>query len=352
MNVKEFEKFVNDIKTTIEKMIVETPERFALNVSSDECEQIVVDASERVLLDVGIDCPVNYYKGGHAFPDIVFNFHDGTTYGIEVKSTKSADNSWVINGNSVLGTTRVPVIDLHIVFIKINKFGVFVNTGRYEDCVADVVVTHSPRYRINLNLKPGESFFAKSGISYKQIKDTSDPIRLVTNYFRSKGETAWWLAESVPPTLRSLKELSENDKGTIYGKAFLLFPELLNYKDKDKYARAAKWLARTYSVVDWHLRDNFSASGRVDLNIGEKSFQCLPHMIKTFHDNFENVQAGFELITDIEIEEFWPGYDLNIDSISERKEYWRHRVSELLCGCQENDRSLLFINELMQFHSK
>lgn len=118
--------------------------RFSGKTTPTEFEKLVVEASKTVIMENGYVCSIDYVEGGHTFPDIVYNF-DGSKYGIEVKSStnsNSPDDSWTILGNSILGSTRIDVNDMHIIYIKINKNGCFVNHARYEDAVSDVVVTH------------------------------------------------------------------------------------------------------------------------------------------------------------------------------------------------------------------
>lgn len=85
-----------------------------------------------------------------------------------------------------MGSTRDDsVIDTYIVFGKTSKNILEFRTRRYEECVANVVVTHSPRYLIDMDLQTGEASFEKFGIEYKQMTTSDNPIGLVTAYFQS-----------------------------------------------------------------------------------------------------------------------------------------------------------------------
>ena len=101
-------------------------------------------------------------------------------------------------------------------FIKVNKNGCFIKSARYEDSVSDVVVTHSPRYKLDLAQDPESSFFHKSGIKYNEIKSSSNPIGLVTEYFRQQGLTAWWIAESTPAAIKTWEEVELSERKTSY----------------------------------------------------------------------------------------------------------------------------------------
>ncbi len=233
--------------------------------SPTDVEVLVKDAIIQVCKTLKIECQVEYVEGGHSFPDIVCRFSETSALGIEVKSSiqpKSNNNSWTILGNSILGSTRVDVDDTYIVFVKLNKNGTFVKCKRYEDAVADIVVTHSPRYKIDLIQNSCDSFFNRSGISYNELKGAENPIGLITNYFKAEGLSAWWLAESSPAVIRTWDEIDDDLRGEIISKAFVLFPELFG-SSSVKYKRLAKWLVTNYSITDTSLRDRFSAGGKV-----------------------------------------------------------------------------------------
>ena len=117
----------------------------------------------------------------------MIEFSNGEKYGIEVKSSASATSkSWKINGNSVLGSTKENVIDTYIVFGKTAMGNQAFRFKRYEDAVANVAVTHSPRYAIDMDIAPGETFFDKSGLTYQQISESENPIGLITSYSGAK----------------------------------------------------------------------------------------------------------------------------------------------------------------------
>lgn len=127
---------------------------------------------------------------GQKFPDIIANKY----YGIEVKTTKQ--NHWTTTGNSVLESTRVDGIER--VFML---FGKMVNPVEfkcrpYEDCLSEVVVTHSPGYLINMDLQAGHTIFDKLDIPYDTLRNFSNPLKPITDYYRQflkPGEEVWWL---------------------------------------------------------------------------------------------------------------------------------------------------------------
>ena len=93
--------------------------------------------------------------GGQKFPDIVAKKY----YGIEVKTT--TQNHWKTTGNSVLESSRVKDVErIFMLFAKLASPIEF-RCRPYEECLAEVVVTHSPRYLIDMNLELGKTIFDK-----------------------------------------------------------------------------------------------------------------------------------------------------------------------------------------------
>lgn len=262
-------------------------------------------------------------------------------------NANSADHSWTILGNSILGSTRIDVEDTYIIFIKINKNGCFIQSARYEDAVSDVVVTHSPRYKINLAQDPKESFFARSGISYDEIKNSKDPIGLVSNYFREQGETAWWIAESTPATIKTWKEVDEREKTEILATAYLLFPELIYSVGSDKYKRLAKWLVANYSIVDSSLRDRFTAGGRTDLTVCDQTFLNLPRVYRTLLELIPQFRKQVQELALEELQKYWEGYDDQRDDASKRIAFWLSQIEPHLCEREDAPSEMEFLRCLV-----
>ena len=268
MKTISFASFVSQVEIALENM----KHDFSRSNSPTDFEKFVFDASKMVIEKNDYECTIDYTEGGHSFPDLVFSFSNGEKYGIEVKSSTNAnspDNSWSILGNSILGSTRIDVNDLYIMFIKVNKNGCFIKSARYEDSVSDVVVTHSPRYKLDLAQDPESSFFHKSGIKYNEIKSSSNPIGLVTEYFRQQGLTAWWIAESTPAAIKTWEEVELSERKNILSMSFILFPELIYSSGSKKYKRLAKWLVANYSIVDSSYAINFLQAERLTLKLTE-----------------------------------------------------------------------------------
>lgn len=331
MNSQEFSLFINKI---IEKLY-ESEQKFNIFKEKDLAtfsEEIIYNISIEILNKDKTQCQVNYSKGGHQFPDITYTFSSGESFGIEVKSSKSSGNGWSINGNSILGKTSIKVIDTYIIFVKYNHNGLKIKAKRYEDSISDIVVTHSPRYKIDLSIANEETFFARSGISYIELNNSDDPIRLIVDYFCSQGETAWWLPNETmekvsPAVISSLSEFKQRYPkliDDIYGKAYVLFPEILFYSsNQHKYNNLAKWLMANYSIADASLRDKFSAGGKKHIEIHDfVSTYAYPRIIFNLQLNINSVKKAFNTVSRGQLKLYWPQYFVSNDNVIERQNYW------------------------------
>lgn len=215
---------------------------------------------------------------GQRFPDIVAAKY----YGVEVKSTK--DDKWTMIGGSVAEGTRVEDVEhIFILFGKLHKPVEF-KTRRYEDCLCDIAVTHSPRYKIDMELKKGDTIFDKMGISYDEMRKLDNPIDPVVKYFRSilkPGESLWWVsgedatAGETPVKIRMWKTLSKPEREELIAQGFALFPELFSNRS-NKYECFTLWLVANHGVVSSSMRDPFSAGGQIDFEVNGRLYRHLP----------------------------------------------------------------------------
>ncbi len=278
-----FERFVREVCERLEQLAAGDPHKIAACNTGEKFELCVVEVAQALVAESYPEAKVEYTAGSHAFPDVVIDFGSNGRYGIEVKSSSGAGSKgWKINGNSVLGSTKRAVIDTYIIFGKTALGHQEFRRKRYEEAVSNVGVTHSPRYMIDMDIAPNETFFAKSGLNYQQISKSENPIGLVTNYFKSQGLRAWWLAESTPAAIRMFSELPARERAEMIGYCFAHFPEVFSSSVK-KYQRSALWLTMRQSVVSTSLRDNFSASGRADVVLKTITYPDAPKIYKTLH---------------------------------------------------------------------
>ncbi|RUO39890.1 hypothetical protein CWE15_09065 [Aliidiomarina taiwanensis] len=323
------EDFISRVIDRIESKIESGECTFIKNDFSKECETVFVEnVNELKGEELVTVSSVQHELNSHQFPDVVINYVDGLTIGVEIKSSTSKGKSWIINGNSVLGSTSVKVDALYIVFFKMAPTGTIeIRMADYESCVSDVVVTHSPRYKIDLGISKEESFFNKSGITYSELNNSTSPIELITDYFKKEGKTAWWLGKSEddtsPAIITSWSSLSASLINRIYGEAFVLFPELLNGPPHCKYNQLSKWLVSKYSVVDSSLRDKFSAGGKSDIEYCGYEIPQAPKVLKTFLEKKDYIILAFNELEGNELKSYWVEYTHIPNERKARQHIWK-----------------------------
>lgn len=211
---------------------------------------------------------------GQMFPDIVANKY----YGVEVKST--TQNHWTTTGNSVLESTRVPGVErIYMMFGKLAKPIEF-RYRPYEDCLSEVVVTHSPRYLIDMELSQGNTIFDKMKMPYDTLRLHDPPLEPVLDYYRGKlkpGEQIWWLGNTSSLVMKFWSSLTSAEKEEIKIKGFVFFPEIFSNR-ADKFNNMASWLVQKQNIVCPNMRDPYSAGGQVTIKVNHKTYR-VPRII-------------------------------------------------------------------------
>jgi hypothetical protein len=240
--------------------------------------------------------------GAHAFPDIIAR----KLYGVEVKMT--IGDKWVSTGNSVLETTRVSSVET--IFMFFGKFGKSfeVKYRKYQECLSDVGVTHSPRYKIDMNLAAGHSIFDKIKLPYDSFRKDSNSIKLLKEYYIKQllpGEELWWIdpiAEetSVSPIIKSFRLLDEAVKDRFIIECMILFPEIFGYSTI-KFDRCAAYLITNYNSVSSNMRDNFTAGGTVLLPTGLRVSRILFNL----YERAKTIQKLINFIPSEKLSHHW-----------------------------------------------
>ena len=211
-----------------------------------------------------------HQTGTYVFPDIVANGY----FGVEVKMT--VKNHWTSTGNSVLESSRIK--DVKRIYIMFGKFGceLDIRYRLYQQCLPEISVTHSPRYRINMDLPEGQSIFDKMGVDYDTLRKSDNPINTVKNYYRARlkdGEELWWIDPEqdkiVSPVIKPFRGLSKKEKENFIIEAMILFPEMFG-DSTTKFERAAAYLITEYNAVSANLRDVFTAGGQMEIKVKRK----------------------------------------------------------------------------------
>lgn len=270
-----------------------------------------------IMLKSAIDTPFENsieLISGQKFPDIIAN----KFYGVEVKTTKQ--NHWKTTGNSILESTRVDGIEK--IFILFGKMisPIEFKYRPYASCLSDVVVTHSPRYLVDMDLEEGHTIFDKINMPYDTLRKDSDPIGQIVNYYRSllkDGEQVWWLDQddekSKSLIIRFWNSLSKEIRNDYVAKGMVYFPEVFS----SDFNRFALWLFESESVICPNLRDQFTAGGQGEIVWSDKKHDQIPKMIVKLDEFIEMIIQTLQTTSPNELMEYW-----QVDKKVELNSFW------------------------------
>jgi hypothetical protein len=283
--------FQSLLDNTIQTLEVESRnnQKLYLDFLGNKLENVVANVMSEKAKGTPFENSIELISG-QKFPDIIAN----RFYGVEIKTTKQ--NHWTTTGNSVLEGTRVDGIER--IFIL---FGKMINPVEfkcrpYEDCLSDVVVTHSPRYLINMNLQAGQTIFDKLNIPYDTLRNITNPIKPITEYYRQflKSGEVWWLDQEEPKStgliIKLWKNLPADLRKHYMLTSMILFPEIFSNRS-NKFNRLAIWLVHMEGVVCPNVRDIFTASGKGFVNWKGTIYKDIPRitikMVESIDEIFE-----------------------------------------------------------------
>lgn len=256
-NEKEFVQLLEATKIRLIELF-----KSSLDVGYTKFEEMVFEAMSSEAIGTAFEDTIEQ-TSAYAFPDIVANGY----FGIEVKHT--VKNHWTSTGNSILETNRVEGVEK--IYMFFGKFGgdIAIKYRPYQECLHAVSVTHSPRYRIDMNLAIGQSIFDKMQTDYDVLREAEEPIKIIKEYYRSQlkeGEEMWWIDSDtddreVSPIIKPFRSLDKEIKNKFFLESIVLFPEMFG-TGNSKFERAAAYLVSEYNAVHASLRDLFSAGGR------------------------------------------------------------------------------------------
>lgn len=256
-------------------------------------EPIVKNAIELAAINSRFDGSIELV-GGLRFPDISVNGY----FGVEVKTTTK--DHWITTGNSVLESTRLDGIERIYLFFAQIEGKLNIKIRPYHECLSEVVVTHSPRYLIDMNLMKGESIFDKMRLQYDDVRK-NNPIGQILNYYRttkSKGDGVWWLdsPEGQPSKIvtKFWNSLSKDEKQAIRLEAIVLFPEIFSLSQY-RFAKFTFWLFQNKGVICPNVRDIFTAGGQFEIVINSEPI-FLPHIYGVLLNNVNEILKIINLI--------------------------------------------------------
>lgn len=298
----DFETLLTYMVKALRQSAASNPKKY-LKYSSFDIEKISCDFLTQYAIGTDFENTIELISG-QSFPDIIANQY----YGVEVKTTKS--NHWKSIGSSVAEGTRVQGVErIYMLFGKLAS-PIDFKCKPYEDCLSEVVVTHSPRYQIDMNLAEGETFFDKLEVPYDVLRKQSNPIKTVLDYYRKRlkpGETTWWAdtGESKVSNvlIRLWNSLSALEKREIIITSFCLFPEIFS-NSTTKFARVNIWLATVKGIVVPNIRDIFTAGGKAIISFKDKSFQ-VPRIIYKIYELSDEILDRLNELEYENIKEYW-----------------------------------------------
>lgn len=302
---------------------------YAVKVNGDEFETLVYTSILKVSVNTDFEGHI-IQTGPHAFPDIISKKY----FGLEVKVTK--DNKWSSTGNSILETTRVNEVQhIYIFFGKLSG-GVDIKFRLYQECLYDIGVTHSPRYKIDMDLAEGHSIFDKMGVSYDELRKEKNPIARIKDYYRGQlqdGEELWWIdaqteEKSVSPIIKPFRMLSKENQEKFITETMILFPEIFG-KTQTKYERPTTYLITNYNAVSSNIRDMYTAQGQITMPINGREVT----MSRIFYNLMKKARDIKELVDELSDEKlkyYWRTNTINFPKIEQWKKILNHHASTQL----------------------
>lgn len=292
--MNDYKKLLDTVTKNVQKRITEIGDT---KVKGTDFEKIVYDE----LLKAGVREDAITHSS-QKFPDFVID-DDTVKIGIEVKKTDA--NKWDVPGGSVYESLRNSIET----FVLIGKFGGIpeARLRKYEECISDLTVTHSPRFHLKMDMAFGEDYLTRNNASdLLDLPKGKELNRRIRELLRTNKDT-WYTEEAV----ESFSDLSPDEKICFFVDGVVLFPEVTG---KD-YSNFAPWL--TYKCLIWcsNIRDVFSAGGTKDFD----DFTASAVMARIL-ERTDLIVKRISDMTKREIKIHW-GIDEDI-SLNERVERW------------------------------
>jgi len=279
-----------------------------------------------------------------AFPDIYVKILENKWFGIEVKTSQG---DWKCFGNSIFETTRIENLEdrIYVFFGRFSKSALECRWAKYDECIDNINITHSPRYQINMDIKgnPQNSVFAKMEITYLDFSNSNATNRMdYVRKFKRKGlgqnAALWWLPDNDSPNnddeeklvIKLFKSLSQGKRQEIRSSAMAFFPEVFSNDQLTKYSRILTWLASHYGVVTGSLRDEFSAGGKFEVDFKGNKFK-LPRICFHLNSGVKQIQESIYNSTIEDLTYRWQlSSDVSFSNQEQKLIFWIGKTAENL----------------------
>jgi hypothetical protein len=311
------------LSRTLETLDIESKKRQKdfLSYLGNKLENVVADVMTTKSKGTPFENTIELISG-QRFPDIIAN----KFYGVEVKTT--TQNHWTTTGNSILEGTRVEGVERIFMFFGKMISPIEFKCRPYEECLSDVVVTHSPRYLINMELLTGQTIFDKLDIPYDTLRTVSNPIKPIVDYYRQSlkpGEEVWWMDQDEPKStgmiIRLWNNLSINERRELVLKSMVLFPEIFSNRP-DKFNELAVWLVNLQGIVCPNIRDGFTAGGQGTIEWNKKKYSGIPRIIFKMLCSLHEIQTTLNDIDKETLSKYWN------NKVKDKKDTWINLVND------------------------
>jgi hypothetical protein len=290
-SLNEFKSLLNDATSRLNDDAKKRSDYY-LTRNGQPLEDDVKDILDKAAINTKFEGTIEKISG-QRFPDIVA----GKYYGVEVKSSK--DKKWTTIGGSINESTRIENVEqIFLIFGKL-LCPIEFRSRPYEECLSDIVVTHYPRYKIDMNLDIKNTIFNRMKTSYDDLRLSDDPVGRVVEYYRSQlsdGESLWWTgnvttyeqSDAAPMKIRLWRTLCTEEKRELRNIGLALFPDLLS-NSNTKYEKFSMWLTANHSVISTSTRDAFSAGGQGSISTSSGSFDKVPRVFRHINENHVDI---------------------------------------------------------------
>lgn len=248
------------------------------------------------------------------FPDFVLeDMEDGDKIGVEVKKTDAS--RWEVIGGSIYESLKNDIEDTYVLMAKLGGEKPEVRLRKYEECIADLKVTHSPRFYLNLDLEEGQDYLTRNDAKDLLELSGDDLNKKIRKLLRTQKSTWWSGGETI-----AFAELSKEEKNIYLNEGIALFPEVF----KGDYQKFTPWLV--YSCFVWcgNVRDIFSAGGN---KFDEDTGIYVSAIMYRALENALSIKKRILDMSDEEQEKFWGRI---LGEPEERLEKWLGLVEENL----------------------
>jgi len=298
--------FQSLLDNTLNDLVSESKknQKVYLNLLGNKLENVVADIMIYRAKGTPFENSIELISG-QRFPDIIANKY----YGVEVKTSKQ--NHWTTTGNSVMEGTRVDGIErIYMLFGKMVAPVEF-KCRPYEDCLSEIVVTHSPRYLINMDLQKGKTIFDKLDIPYDKLRKSANPVKPIIEYYRQflrPGEEVWWLdqdeSKSTGLIIKLWNNLPLETRKEFMLKAMILFPEIFS-NHTDKFNRLSVWLVNMQGVVCPNIRDVFTAGGQGIIIWKKNSYKGIPQILIKMTESLTKIKEILNITDNETLNNYW-----------------------------------------------